>query len=87
MGDRDGRLAALGNLGVAHRNLGNPAKAVSFHELALRFAREIGDRREEANCLGNLGTCFRHLGELEKALICRQQRLEISNEIGDIVGQ
>jgi hypothetical protein len=37
----------LGNLGVAHRALGDPLRAIEFFEQQLAIVREIGDRRGE----------------------------------------
>ena len=39
---------ALGNLGLAYADLGEPRKAIAFYDRDLVIAREIGDRRGEA---------------------------------------
>jgi tetratricopeptide repeat protein len=42
---RDAEGAALGNIGVAHKSLGEPRRAIEFYEQVLQIARETGDRR------------------------------------------
>ena len=46
-GNRQAEGNALGNLGIAHLNLGDARKAIEYHEQALNISREIGDRRVE----------------------------------------
>ncbi len=55
---RDYEGNALGNLGVAYKNLGETRKAIEFYEQALVIDREIGDRRGEGNALGSLGLAY-----------------------------
>ena len=79
--------AHLGNLGIAYRNLGEPRKAIEYHEQALAIAREIGDRRNEGVWLGNLGLAYADLGEPRKAIEFYEQALKIFKEIGDRRGE
>ncbi len=87
MGER--RLAAnhLGNLGLAHADLGETRRAIDFHQQALAIAREIGDRRGEENHLCNLGNAHADLGETQPAIEFFQQSLAIAREIGDRRGE
>ena len=50
-GNRQAEGNALGNLGIAHLNLGDARKAIEYHDQALNISREIGDRRGEGNSL------------------------------------
>lgn len=64
--DAEGRH--LGNLAIAHRNLGNLDKTIELYEQRLRLAREIGDRRGEGNALGGLGNVALNRGDLRRAV-------------------
>ena len=78
---------ALGNLGIAYKNLGEPRKAIGVYEQALVIDREIGDRKGEGADLGNLGIAWADLGEPRKAIEFYEQRLVIAREIGDRRGE
>lgn len=84
---RDSEGMALGNLGVAYANLGDPRKAIDFNQQVLIIAREIGDRRGEGASLGNLGNAYRDLGDTRKAIGFYDQQLAITREIGDRRGE
>ena len=85
--NRAGEGKALGNLGVAYKNLGETRKAIGFYEQALVIDREIGDRRGEGTDLGNLGNAYAALGETRKAIGFYEQQLVIAREIGDRRGE
>jgi tetratricopeptide (TPR) repeat protein len=87
LGDRRGEAAALGNLGHAYRDLGQPRRAIEQFARVLRIAREIGDRRYEGNALGGLGNAHYSLGEPRRAIGHYEQSLEIAREIGDRRGE
>ncbi|MBN9519508.1 tetratricopeptide repeat protein [bacterium] len=87
LGDRRGEGAALGNLGNAHRDLGDARAAITFYEQRLVIAREIGDRRGEGNALGSLGSTHYSLGDTRAAITFYEQRLVIAREIGDRHGE
>jgi tetratricopeptide (TPR) repeat protein len=87
LGDRRGEGNALGNLGLAHVNLGNTRKAIEFYEEALAIHREIGDRRGESNSLGNLGVAYSALGYSRKAIEFYEEALAIDRAIGDRRGE
>ncbi|MBI5819224.1 MAG: tetratricopeptide repeat protein [Verrucomicrobia bacterium] len=87
IGDRCGEGAALGNLGVAYKNLGDARKAIEYHEQRLVIAREIGDRCGEGAALGNLGVAYMNLGDARKAIEYHEQRLVIAREIGNRRGE
>ncbi|MBP5856699.1 tetratricopeptide repeat protein, partial [Marivibrio halodurans] len=86
-GDRRGEGNALGNLGIAWKDLGDARKAIAYHEQRLEIAREIGDRRGEGNALGNLGIAWAHLGDARKAIEYHEQNLVITREIGNRRGE
>jgi len=87
IGDRQNEGTALGNLGVAYKNLGDARKAIEYHEQALVIDREIGDRVGEGQDLGNLGTAYYSLGDARKAIEFYEQALVIAREIGDQRGE
>ncbi len=80
--DRQGEGAALGNLGLAYTDLGEPRRAIEFFEQAIVIAREIGDRRNEAITSWNLGLVFVDSGELERAVELMEVRVALEREIG-----
>lgn len=82
-GDRKQEGYALGNLGIAHVNLGGARKAVEFFEQQLVIVREIGDRRGEGNALASLGIAHANLGDARKAIKFYEHALVIDREIGD----
>jgi tetratricopeptide (TPR) repeat protein len=85
--DRQAEGAHLGNLGLAHADLGDARKAIEFYEQQLAIAREIGDRRGEGDTLGNLGNAHAALGDARKAIEFYEQQLVIDREIGDRRGE
>jgi tetratricopeptide (TPR) repeat protein len=87
LGRKDAQGMALGNLGIAYRNLGDYPRAIDFYEQWLAIAREIGDRRGEGNALGNLGIAYKNLGAYRRAIELYEQALVISREIGDRRGE
>ncbi|MGJ3251911.1 MAG: tetratricopeptide repeat protein [Elainellaceae cyanobacterium] len=84
---RQGEGNALGNLGIAYRNLGDYQQAIDLYEQYLAIAREIGDRRGEGNALGNLGLAYWSLGDYPQAIDLYEQQLVIAREIGDRRGE
>jgi len=87
LGDRQVEANHLGNLGLAYAALGEPHRAIEFHEQSLTISREIGDRRGESNDLGNLGLAYAALGEPHRAIEFHEQSLTITREIGDRRGE
>jgi tetratricopeptide (TPR) repeat protein len=83
LNDRQGEANALGNLGNAWYSLGEPRRAIEFHEQVLAIAREMGDRRSEGSALGNLGVAWAALGEPQRAIEFYEQVLTIARAIGD----
>ncbi|MEG4584150.1 tetratricopeptide repeat protein [Microcoleus sp. MOSTC5] len=85
--NRQGEGAALGNLGVAYRALGNNAKGIEYSQQSLAIAREIKDRLGEGMALGNLGNAYHVLGNNAKAIEYTQQYLAIAREIKNRLGE
>ncbi|MFH0982660.1 MAG: tetratricopeptide repeat protein, partial [Planctomycetota bacterium] len=85
--NRQAEGVMLGNLGIAHKNVGDARKAIEFYEQQLVIVREIGDRRGEGAALGNLGTAYAALGDARKAIEFYEQQLVIVREIGDRRGE
>ena len=82
LGNREREGMALGNLGLAYADLGEPKRAIEYYEQRLAIARETGDRRGEGMALGNLGVAYRQLGEPKRAIECYEQALAIARETG-----
>jgi len=83
LGNREYEGFHLGNLGNRYRELGEPHRAIEYHQQRLVIAREIGDRHGEGNALGNLGLAWDDLGEPHRAIDYYEQALVIAREIGD----
>ena len=76
---RDYEGYALGNLGVAYKDLGEMRKAIEFFDQVLVIAREIDDRQAEGTVLNNLGLAYFVLGETRKAIEFYEQSLVIGD--------
>ncbi|CAH3165954.1 unnamed protein product, partial [Pocillopora meandrina] len=104
VGDKHGEGAAYGNLGnayhtwegAAYGNLGNPylilgdfKKAIKYHNLHLKIAKEVGDKHEEGNAYGNLGNAYHHLVWViqKKAIEYHHLHFKIAKEVGDKHGR
>lgn len=85
--ERKGEGAILGNLGIAHKSLGETQKSLECHEQSLAIAREIGNRRGEGNALSSLGMAYKNLGEYEKGLELQKVALNIAREIRNQRGE
>jgi tetratricopeptide (TPR) repeat protein len=84
---RQNEGAALGNLGIAYRNLVKVHKALEYHKQALDISREIGDREGEGGDLASLGNVYTELGDARKAIEYYEQALVITQEIADRRGE
>jgi len=85
--DRKREGNALGNLGIAHKDLGETRRAIQFYEQQMAIVREIGDLSGEGNALGNLGIAYKNLGETSRAIQFYDQQLAVVREIGDRRGE
>ncbi len=80
--DKEGRAAALGNIGVIYGVRGEPDKALKYFEATLAQGREIGDKKVVAASLGNIGLIYHGMGEFDRALRSHEEALAIAREIG-----
>ena len=87
MGDRAGEGRSYGNLGIAYDSLGDFKKAIEFHELDLKIAKEVGDRAGEGSSYANLGNAYLCLGDFKKASEYHERHLKIAKEVGDRAGE
>ena len=87
LGNREDEGLALGHLGNAYQQLGEPKRASEYLEQDLAIARETGNRRSEGTTLGNLGVAYGQLGEPKRAIEYYEQRLAIARETGDRRGE
>ena len=77
------RANALGNLGIAYKNLGKMRKASEFYEQHRDIAREIGDRRGEGNASFNMALALDKLDEHAQAIAHAEAALKIFEAIED----
>ena len=87
LGNREPEGMALGNLGIACVQLGEPKRAIEYYEQVLTIARETGDRRSEGMALGTLGIAYRQLGEPKRAIEYYEQHVTIARETGHQRGE
>jgi CHAT domain-containing protein/tetratricopeptide (TPR) repeat protein len=81
--DRRGEGNALGNLGIAYRNLGKYDKVIEFQLQRLAIAREIKDSFNEIRSLQDLRSAYSALGKFDKVIEFYLQSLAIAREIKD----
>ncbi len=84
IGDRRGEGVALGNLGSAFADLGDPRRAIGYYEMALEIRREVGDIMGVAMNFYNMADEFSKLGEKRRAIELAQEAIHIFNEFGHI---
>jgi tetratricopeptide (TPR) repeat protein len=82
VGDRDGQVTALKEIGTLHRACDDLGEATSMHRQALDLAREIGSAWDEAQSLAGLGRCALANGSASAAEGNLRQALEIFQRIG-----
>lgn len=78
---------ALGNLGLAHADLGETDEAIKYHKKALAISREMADPQAEAQDLGNLGIAIANLGRTREAIDYYDRAVSIADKIGDHLAQ
>ena len=74
---------AYANLGNAQFSLGDFEKAIQYHELDLKIAKEVGDRAGEGKSYASLGNAYFSLGDFGKAIQYHERDLKIAKEVGD----
>lgn len=75
--------AALCNLGIAYRSLGQYGTAIELYQQTIKICQEIGAHHGKAATLGNLGNVYYSLGQYGKAIELHEQALKIRQELGD----
>jgi tetratricopeptide (TPR) repeat protein len=85
--NRSAEAQALGNLGIAYRQMGDAQKALAYQVARLAIARESFDRGGEGVALGNLGLAHWSLGDAKEAIKYLEQSLSILRETGDRHGE
>ena len=58
---------AYGNLGRGYTSQGDYAKAIDYHKLCLKIAKEGGDREAEGKAYANLAVALTAKGNLREA--------------------
>ncbi|MDQ1283510.1 MAG: hypothetical protein QG666_1302 [Euryarchaeota archaeon] len=74
------------NLGQAHVNKGDLARAEFYYQQSAEIFKKEGDRTGLAHVLGNLGSAYRQSGEWNKAIEKCYQSLKTFEEAGDDLG-
>ncbi|RMX58453.1 hypothetical protein pdam_00022052, partial [Pocillopora damicornis] len=87
LGDKYGEGDAYGNLGNAYWSLGDFKKALEYHNLHLKIAKEVGDKLGEGNAYGNLGSAYGSLGDFRKAIEYHNLHLKRAKGVGDKRGE
>jgi tetratricopeptide (TPR) repeat protein len=87
IGDLAAEGSHLGNLGVAHAQMGESRKAIEFFTQRLATARKLGDGDGECNAIGNLANVHDMLGEHEAARRLCEEELVLRRKRGDRRGE
>jgi len=74
------------NIGIAHRNLGEFARALHFYNEALKTYGET-DYKGKSACLTNMGVVHMDLKDYPSALSCFHQALEVDKTVDDGQGK
>jgi tetratricopeptide (TPR) repeat protein len=77
IGDPQGGATALNNLGEAHSDLGDVARAIMLHEEALKIYREIDNQLGEGEALWNLSLTFDKLNDRTQAISSAEAALKV----------
>lgn len=80
--DLRGEANTLGNLSMAHRELGNVDRAIEYAQEQQAVAAAIGDLRAECNALGNLSRVLIDSGRAAEALDHLSRMIDLSREAG-----
>src|SRR5262249_26030965 len=83
-GNRAYEAQTLDFLGRNYSDMGQPEKALEYHQQALEIQRTIKNVRREAISLNNLGHVYGVLGQSDKALDHFAQALTIFRKLGDL---
>ncbi|MBL7921990.1 MAG: tetratricopeptide repeat protein [Bacteroidia bacterium] len=78
-----GKIKALFQLSNIYSTLGKFDVSITYGDLSLKLAEEIGDKRMMAGQIGNLGINYQLLGDLPKALDYYYRSLKLSEELGE----
>ena len=87
MRDRAEEARVYHNLGIVWRKLGDSQKALDYHNLQLKIAKEIGDKAVKGRAYLNLGNDFQNLGDFKKSINYHKLALKLAEEAEDKVGQ
>jgi tetratricopeptide (TPR) repeat protein len=65
----------------------HPTEQITWLEVGLAAARDLGDRAGEGRALRNLGNAYAALGQPQRAIELHQQDLAIACDLGDRAGE
>jgi predicted ATPase/transcriptional regulator with XRE-family HTH domain len=85
-GDRAGRAAVLGRLGLVALIQGDDARAEALTGESLALRREVGDCGGAANALNTLGAVARRRGDYQRAFEMLYESLALKRALGDAWG-
>ncbi len=80
--DSEGLSAALTNIGLAYRTMGDVDNALKYYNSSLEIDRSNGNKKSEAVTLGNIGALYHRQGDPEHALSTLLQAYELGRQIG-----
>lgn len=79
--DEPSQFVALCNLGLCYSRLGEHAKAVDFHQQALKLAIELQSPHGQSLAVGNLALTSMQTGDLETARACMDKHLHLVRDL------
>jgi CHAT domain-containing protein/TPR repeat protein len=87
LGDRQGQIYSLSNLGTAHLVLGQYAEAIDYFQQALPLTQEVKDVASEGFAVFSLGRAYSNLGQYPQAQEFFQQALAIQQQLKNPAGE
>ncbi|MBN1762795.1 MAG: tetratricopeptide repeat protein [Methanomicrobia archaeon] len=79
--DKNWEANALGNSGLAYRDIGENDKALEYFKNALELHEKLGLKDEVAKGYGNISNIYRTKGKLSKALEFQKKALELDEKL------
>ena len=81
MGDRAGQAAALNNIGLVYRGLGDGEQALGYYLRALPILDEVGNRVGESVTRYNMAMIYRSQGQFAEAVEALRRVVELDEQV------
>jgi tetratricopeptide (TPR) repeat protein len=82
--DEAGQFVALTNIGLCHARLGDFARAVDYHQQALRLGITTSNPQAQCLAVGNLALASAQLGDWKIARSCMDKHLHLVRDLHNV---